>query len=83
MTEPRLEKHYDAEEVEARWYAKWTEDLRFNGQPSAGGDPVTLSWDNSQFPPECNFVLKDNITGNLVNINMRVRSSFTDVQTME
>ncbi|MFQ5585138.1 MAG: hypothetical protein ACE5GL_11950, partial [Calditrichia bacterium] len=46
--------------------------------PSAGGEPVTLSWDNTYFP-EGSFRLKDIPTnGGLVNVDMKSLNSFTD-----
>jgi hypothetical protein len=38
-------------------------------QPSTGGDPITLTWDNTTFPPGV-FLLQDPIDGSLINIDM-------------
>ena len=50
----------------------WT--MKF--QPSSGGYPITFTWNPSQLPTG-NFILKDTITGTIVNVNMKVNSSYT------
>ena len=47
-------------------------------QPAESCSPVTIEWNPADFPTEGNFHLVDAITGNLVNVNMRTRSSFSD-----
>lgn len=45
-------------------------------QAGSGGYPITLTWDPASLPPGT-FLLKDEITGTLVNVNMRSQSSFS------
>ncbi len=46
-------------------------------QPSISGYPITLNWNIASFPATGGFFLKDEITGTLVNVNMRNQSSYT------
>ncbi|MBK9334724.1 MAG: hypothetical protein IPM96_20580 [Ignavibacteria bacterium] len=46
-----------------------------NFQPSASGYPFTFTWNNSLFPADGSFYLKD-ITGVIVNVNMRNQNSY-------
>jgi hypothetical protein len=49
-------------------------------QPANGCEPVTLSWDPAQLPVDGYFHLVDPFLGTLVNVNMRLRNSYSDVQ---
>jgi len=42
----------------------------FQFQPSTAGYPIKISWDRSELPPG-NFVIKDEVTGDLVKADMR------------
>ncbi|MCX8011394.1 MAG: fibronectin type III domain-containing protein, partial [Ignavibacteria bacterium] len=46
--------------------ATWT--MKF--QPGSAGYPMTFTWDSSSLPAG-NFFLRDNITGNMINVNMK------------
>ena len=50
-------------------------------QYSTGGDPITLNWDNANFPADGYFQLVDDITGDLVNVDMKAQSSYTVTNT--
>ncbi|KAF0146765.1 MAG: fibronectin type III, partial [Ignavibacteria bacterium] len=45
-------------------------------QPNSGGYPITFSWDKTQLP-KGTFILKDQITGTIVSINMKGTNSYT------
>jgi len=45
-------------------------------QVSGGGDPITISWDNSELV-EGNFHLKDGYGGTLIDVNMKTQNSCT------
>ncbi len=49
---------------------------RMTFQPSSSGYPVTLSWNSSLLPSTGSFFLRDEITGTIVNIDMRAQSSY-------
>ncbi|MBT8349182.1 MAG: T9SS type A sorting domain-containing protein, partial [Sulfurovum sp.] len=51
-------------------------------QPADGCFPVTLSWDPSELPSGGYFHLVDPFLGTLVNVNMRLRNSYTDDQDL-
>ncbi len=50
---------------------------RMTFQPSVSGYPITFNWNIASFPSTGGFFLKDEITGTLVNVNMRNQSSYT------
>ncbi len=50
---------------------------RITFQPSGSGYPFTFTWNPASFPAFGNFYLKDEISGIIVNINMRNQSSYT------
>jgi PKD repeat protein len=50
---------------------------RMTFQPSISGYPFTFNWNIASFPATGGFFLKDEITGTLVNVNMRNQSSYT------
>jgi hypothetical protein len=50
---------------------------RMTFQPSVSGYPITFNWNIASFPATGGFFLKDEITGTLVNVNMRNQSSYT------
>ncbi|MBK6878566.1 MAG: hypothetical protein IPG99_19560 [Ignavibacteria bacterium] len=50
---------------------------RMTFQPSISGYPITFNWNIASFPATGGFFLKDEITGTLVNVNMRNQSSYT------
>lgn len=43
-------------------------------QPGPGGYPVTVRWDKLSFPLG-SFFLKDNVTGTIINVNMKMNDS--------
>ena len=51
-------------------------------QPADGCYPVTLSWNPAQLPAGGYFHLVDPFLGTLVNVNMRLTGSYTDVQDL-
>jgi len=53
-----------AQQNETTWKIKF--------QPGAGGYPITLSWNKNELPLG-NLVLKDEITGSLINVDMKVQ----------
>jgi PKD repeat protein len=55
----------------------WT--IKF--QPSSSGYPVTFNWNPSALPASGFFYLKDAVTGNIININMRNQSSYVLTNT--
>ncbi|MBX7042953.1 MAG: T9SS type A sorting domain-containing protein [Ignavibacteria bacterium] len=50
---------------------------RMTFQTSASGYPVTFTWNNQTMPSTGTFFLRDEITGTIVNINMRNQTSYT------
>ena len=52
-------------------------DWRMTFQPSSSGYPMSFSWDSSALPSYGTFYLKDEITGSIVNVNMRLQSAYT------
>ena len=44
-------------------------------QASTSGDPITLSWDINELPGAGTWILRDNITGTIVNVNMRIQNT--------
>ncbi|MBX7042952.1 MAG: T9SS type A sorting domain-containing protein [Ignavibacteria bacterium] len=50
---------------------------RMTFQPSVSGYPVTFTWNNQTLPSTGTFFLKDEITGTIVNVNMRNVTSYT------
>ncbi len=50
---------------------------RMTFQPSTAGYPLTFNWNPSTLPATGTFFLKDEITGTLVNVNMRNQNSYT------
>ena len=65
------ETNIDAERV-------W--DVHF--QPAENCFPITISWNPSQLPAGGYFHLVDAILGTLVNVNMRLTNSYTDVMDL-
>ncbi|MBT8382156.1 MAG: T9SS type A sorting domain-containing protein, partial [Ignavibacteria bacterium] len=55
-------------------------DLNF--QPADGCFPVTISWNPAQLPIGGNFRLVDPFTGNIVNVDMRTTTSYTDTMDL-
>jgi hypothetical protein len=49
---------------------------RFKFQPGSGGFPITLNWNLAELPDK-SFYLKDEITGTIVNVNMKNQNSYT------
>ena len=49
-------------------------------QPGSGGYPFTFTWDPLELP-EGFFFLKDNVTGTVVNVNMKLTNSYTLTNT--
>jgi hypothetical protein len=52
-------------------------------QPAAGCDPVSFSWSPGDLPAEGHFFLIDPTGGTLVNVDMRLDSSYTDVTGLD
>jgi hypothetical protein len=50
-------------------------------QASTGNAPVILEWSPAQFPAEGTFMLQDPYGGNIVNLNMREVSTYTDTES--
>ncbi len=49
---------------------------RMTFQPSGSGYPFTFNWSPNTLPASGSFYLRDEITGTLVNVNMRTQSSY-------
>jgi len=50
---------------------------RITFQPGSGGYPISFSWNPSELLSSGNFYLMDEITGSLVNVNMRDQNNYT------
>ncbi len=50
---------------------------RMSFQPSVSGYPITFTWNNQSLPATGTFFLRDEITGTIVNVNMRSQTSYT------
>ncbi len=50
---------------------------RITFQPSVSGYPITFTWNNQSLPATGTFFLRDEITGTIVNVNMRNQTSYT------
>jgi PKD repeat protein len=67
---------YDASKIDIRpdpandifWKVKF--------QPSDAGYPITFTWDRYAFPPSGLFFLKDEVTGTIVNVDMKAQNSY-------
>lgn len=49
---------------------------RMTFQPSSSGYPMSFAWDSSALPSYGTFYLRDEITGSIVNVNMRLQSGY-------
>lgn len=67
----------DAVKTDIRKDTALNTNWRMTFQPSTSGYPITFTWNNSTLPSTGTFFLKDEITGTIVNINMRNQTSFT------
>ncbi|MFQ5583448.1 MAG: hypothetical protein ACE5GL_03320, partial [Calditrichia bacterium] len=47
--------------------------------PATGCDPVTLTWNSAEFPPDGSFRLTDAVGGIIVDLDMRTVNSYADV----
>lgn len=50
-------------------------------EASTGNAPIQMSWNPDALPENGSFVMKDNLTGTLLSLNMRTQSSVTIEQT--
>jgi len=55
-------------------------DWKLTFQPGSCGYPLTFSWESSSLP-EGSVYLKDEITGTIVNVNMKTQNSYTLTNT--
>ena len=62
--------------IDYRNSTKTSIDWMVQFQPGTAGYPISFTWDQNQLPSG-SFWLKDLITGEIVNINMRDRNSYT------
>ncbi len=67
----------DAVKTDIRKDTSLNTSWRMTFQPSNAGYPLTISWNPSTLPATGTFFLKDEITGTLVNVNMRNQNSYT------
>ncbi len=66
----------DASKIDFRQNGNFDVNWRMTFQPSGTGYPFTFTWDPASLPPYGTFYLKDEITGTLVNVNMRNQNSY-------
>ncbi len=66
----------DASKIDMRQNGNFDVNWRMTFQPSGSGYPFTFTWDPASLPPYGTFYLKDEITGTLVNVNMRNQNSY-------
>ncbi len=66
----------DASKTDIRQDGDFDLSWRMTFQPSSSGYPITFSWNPALLPSFGTFFLKDEITGSIVNINMRNQSSY-------
>jgi len=67
----------DAVKTDIRKDTSLNTSWRMTFQPSTAGYPLTFNWNPSTLPATGTFFLKDEITGTLVNVNMRNQNSYT------
>jgi PKD repeat protein len=66
----------DASKKDLRQYANVDASWRMTFQPTVSGYPITFTWDIATLPAFGTFILKDEITGTLINVNMRNQNSY-------
>lgn len=66
----------DASKIDIRQNGNFDVNWRMTFQPSGTGYPFTFTWDPASLPTYGTFYLKDEITGTLVNVNMRNQNSY-------
>jgi PKD repeat protein len=66
----------EASKIDIRQDANVDLSWRMTFQPSSTGYPITFSWNVASLPPFGTFVLKDEITGTLINVNMRNQNNY-------
>ncbi|MBU1545115.1 MAG: T9SS type A sorting domain-containing protein, partial [Proteobacteria bacterium] len=57
-----------------------TKTWRMTFQPGLCGYPITFNWNNSSLPTG-SFFLKDEVTGSIINVNMKTQNSYTLTNT--
>ncbi|MBK6878563.1 MAG: T9SS type A sorting domain-containing protein [Ignavibacteria bacterium] len=67
----------DASKKDLRNSTTGSVDWRIAFQPSNAGYPIAFSWNTSKNFAMAGYYLKDEITGNIVNVDMTKQSSFT------
>ncbi|MBX7042954.1 MAG: T9SS type A sorting domain-containing protein [Ignavibacteria bacterium] len=66
----------DATKTDMRQEGNFDISWRMTFQPSLSGYPFTFIWDPATLPAYGTFYLKDEITGTIVNVNMRNQNSY-------
>lgn len=66
----------DATKTDMRQEGNFDVAWRMTFQPSLSGYPFTFTWDPATLPAYGTFYLKDEITGTIVNVNMRNQNSY-------
>ncbi len=66
----------DATKTDMRQEGNFDISWRMTFQPSLSGYPFTFTWDPATLPAYGTFYLKDEITGTIVNVNMRNQNSY-------
>jgi PKD repeat protein len=67
---------YDASKIDMRPEPSGDYFWKVRFQPSDAGGPITFTWNRNAFPSTGLFFLKDEVTGTLVNIDMKAQSSY-------
>ena len=66
----------DASKIDIRQDANADLSWRMSFQPSSAGYPITFIWNIASLPSFGTFILKDEITGTLINVNMRNQNTY-------
>jgi PKD repeat protein len=66
----------DASKKDLRQFASVDASWRMTFQPTLSGYPITFTWNVASLPSFGTFILKDEITGSLINVNMRNQNSY-------
>jgi hypothetical protein len=68
-TESYMKRFLPAGELQLRW--------RLQFRPESGGAPITVSWSEDSLPEQGNFFLRDVISAQFFDVNMRHQTSVT------